>query len=135
MSSHNAPPPTAPFVITAGGRTISGTVHGSTAAVVAGKTVAARGPPSSAGGALISVHTDASNIAVNGESQSLPTPVSAPPTIPFVVTAGCHTIVVTVQGSIAAVIAGTTIAAGGSPSSAGGAHINPSWGIWYRGKR
>lgn len=66
-------PSIAPFVVTAGGHTISGIVQGSTAAVVAGNTIIAGSSPSSAGGALVSIHPGASSIYVNGESHPLPT--------------------------------------------------------------
>lgn len=62
---------------------------------------------------LISIHPGASGIVVNGESHPLSVPVLASPTPPFVITAGSQTISGIVQGSTAAVVAGTTIAAGG----------------------
>ena len=68
----NTTPQLVPFVVTAGGQTVSGTILGSTAAVVAGTTVVAGSSPSSAGGNVISVHAGASSIDINGDSQPLP---------------------------------------------------------------
>ena len=99
-------------------------MQGSIAAVIAGTTIAAGGSPSSTGGALISIHPGASGIVVNGESHPLSVPVVGSPTAPFVITAGVQTISGIVQGSTAAVVAGTTIAAGGLPSSINGAFVS-----------
>ena len=114
-SSENLPPPSAPFVITAGSHTISGTVQGSTAAVIAGTTITAGGSPASAGGALVSVHPGAASIAVNDESQPLPTPLPPPaaaaPPAP-IATVGSHTITA-LPGASEVYYAGTTLSQNG----------------------
>ena len=117
-SGFNGPdssPSTAPFLITAGGHTISGQVQGSIAAVVAGTTIFAGSAPSSAGGALISVHPGASSIAVNGNSQPLPTPGPAPgvtATPAPIATIGSHTIMAS-PGASEVYYAGTTLSQNG----------------------
>ena len=114
-TSNNSPPPTAPFVITANGQTISGTVHGSNAAVIAGTTILAGSPASSAAGALISVHPGASSIAVNGNSQPLPTPVPKPAAAPSplpIASVGSHVIKAS-PGASEVYFAGTTLSQGG----------------------
>ena len=106
-------PSNAPFVVTVGGHTISGTVHGSTAAVLAGTTIVAGSSPSSAGGALVSVHPGASSIYINGESYPLPTPQPLHiPAIP-VATIGSH-ILSASPGASAVFYGGTTLSQDGA---------------------
>lgn len=114
FSGSDTSPPTVPFVVTAGDHTVSGTLHGSTAAVIAGNTILAGGPPSSADGALISVHSGASSIAVNGESQPLPTrkPAPAAALISPIAAVGSHTITAS-PGASEVYYAGTTLSQNG----------------------
>lgn len=110
--------PLAPFTITAGTHTISGTIHGTTAAIIAGTTVIAGGSPFSVDGALISIPPDASRIIVNGDSQALPTLGAAltKVTIPIpIATIGSQT--------ISALPSAAEVYYAGSTLSRNGAHV------------
>ena len=109
----NVPASIAPFVVTVGGHTISGVVHGSTAAVVAGNTIVAGSSPSSAGGALVSIYPGASSIFVNGESHALPTAQASRPSAIAIATIGSHTVSAS-PGTPAVFYAGTTLSQDGA---------------------
>ena len=109
----NGRPSIAPFVVTVGHHTISGSVHGSTAAVVAGNTIIAGSSPSSAGGALVSIHPGASSIYVNGESYPLPTAQASQPSAIPIATIGSH-ILSASPGATAVYYADKTLAPGGA---------------------
>ena len=112
-SKTNGLPSIAPFVVTVGGHTISGSVHGSTAVVVAGNTVKPGSSPSSAGGALVSIHPGVSSIYVNGESYPLPTAQASHVSAIPIATIGSH-ILTASPGASAVYYAGTTLAQDGA---------------------
>ena len=106
-------PSIAPFVVTAGGRPISGIVEGSTAVVVAGNTIIAGSSPSSAAGALVSIHAGASSIYVNGDSYPLPTAQAVHVSAIPIATLGSH-ILSASPGNTAVYYAGATLLQGGA---------------------
>ena len=106
-------PSTASFVVTVGGHTMSGNILGSTAAVVAGTTIIAGSSPSSAGGALVSLHPGASSIYVNGESHPLPTAQASHVSAIPIATIGSH-IFSASPGASAIYYAGTTLSQNGA---------------------
>ena len=92
---------------------MSGNILGSTAAVVAGTTIIAGSSPSSAGGALVSLHPGASSIYVNGESHPLPTAQASHVSAIPIATIGSHIFSVS-PGASAVYYAGTTLSQNGA---------------------
>ena len=115
-------------MVSADGHTVSGTVLGSTAVAVAGTTIAAGSSPMSAGGVLISVHPGASSIAINGDSQPLPTAKPAYEPAPIATIGG--QILTASPGASEVYYAGTTLSRDGPHATISNKDIYVgSWGL------